>query len=87
MNILGLGNSVGTNGSELTGDVIVVKTFDELKSRRNEVKGKIVVFNMESKYSKVNYLTIYEKLVEYRLYGATFAAKYGAIAAMVIHLL
>ena len=30
MNILSLGGSVGTDGKELSADVIVVKSFDEL---------------------------------------------------------
>ena len=76
LNILGLGFSVGTNGAVLTSDVVVVKSFDELKNRSNEVKGKIVVYNFD-------YDTYGRKAV-YRKYGATFAAKYGATAVLVI---
>ncbi len=75
MNILGLGYSVGTNGLVLTGDVIVVKTFEELQNRSNEVKGKFVVYNFD--------YTGYGDQVIYRVYGATFAAKLGATAALV----
>ncbi|CAG2105142.1 unnamed protein product [Medioppia subpectinata] len=75
LNILGLGYSVGTNGTVLTGEVVVVKTFDELKNRSNEVKGKFVVYNFDFKG--------YGESVEYRGRGASEAAKYGAIAALV----
>jgi carboxypeptidase Q len=75
MNVLGLGYSVGTNGSVLTSDVIVVKTFEELQNRSKEVKGKFVVYNFD--------YTSYEDQVIYRIYGATFAATFGATAALV----
>ena len=78
MNILGLGYSVGTNGSVLTGDVIVVKTFEELQNRSNEVKGKFVVYNFD--------YTSYGLQAIYRGYGATAAAKFGATAALVCFL-
>ena len=75
MNILGLGYSVGTNGQVLTADVVVVKDFDELKRRSNEVKGKFVVYNFD--------FHSYGQQVQYRSYGASRAAQYGAVAALV----
>ncbi|XP_054158518.1 carboxypeptidase Q-like [Oppia nitens] len=75
LNILSLGYSVGTNGSVLTGDVIVVKTFDELKSRSEEVRGKFVVYNYDFKS--------YGESVKYRGQGASQAAQYGAIGALI----
>ncbi|XP_054158520.1 carboxypeptidase Q-like [Oppia nitens] len=75
LNILSLGYSVGTNGSVLTGDVIVVKTFDELNRRSQEVRGKFVVYN----YDFVSYF----ESVQYREYGASRAAQYGAIGALI----
>lgn len=72
--ILGLGSSIGTDG-ELTADVIVVKSFDELYSRSSEVDGKIVVYNEEF----VNY----DETVAYRAEGAAKAAEYGAVAALI----
>ena len=34
---LGLGGTVGTDGSDIVADVIVVHSFEELKQRQNEV--------------------------------------------------
>ena len=73
---MGLGHSVGTNSSVLTADVIVVKDFDELNRRSNEVKGKFVVYNFD--------FQSYGQSVIYRGYGASAAAKYGAVGALVI---
>ncbi|CAG2114029.1 unnamed protein product [Medioppia subpectinata] len=75
LNIMGLGYSVGTNGRVLSGDVVVVKSFDDLHKRSHEVKGKFVVFN----YAYETYSTS----VSYRINGASEAAKYGAIAALI----
>ena len=76
MNILSLGFSVGTNGNILTADVIVVKSYDELKNRSNEVKGKFVAYNFDYQG--------YGKSGAYRVYGASVAARYGAIGALVL---
>jgi carboxypeptidase Q len=75
MAILGLGGSVGTGNQVITAQVMVVKTFDELKMRGNEAKGKFIVFN----FDYVNYPVS----VEYRAIGASEASKYGALAALV----
>jgi len=79
MAILGLGGSVGTNKKTITAEVIVVKTFDELKSRGKEVPGKMVVYNFD--YHD------YPDQVQYRAIGASEAAKYGAVAALVYNYL
>jgi carboxypeptidase Q len=56
-------------------EAVVVRTFDELEKRKDEVKGKIVVYNQE--------WTNYYDSVEYRVLGAENAAKYGAVGALV----
>jgi len=73
-----LGSSVGTNGDTITAEVIVVKTFDELNNRSNEARGKIVVYNFD--------FESYGQQVQYRSTGASEAAKYGAVAALVLFL-
>lgn len=75
MNILGLGNSVATPTGGITGPVLVVKSFEELRKNAKKAKGKIVVFNQE-------YVS-YHATVNYRVHGATEAAKAGAVAALV----
>lgn len=70
-----MGGSVGTPSSGVTAEVMVVKSFDELENRKSEVKGKIVLFNVD--------FTTYGETVQYRMNGAVAAAKHGAIASII----
>ena len=70
MEILGVGGSIGTPKSGITSDVIVVRDFIELEQKKNQVKGKVVLFNVD--YSN------YGDVLKYRYSGASEAAKYGA---------
>ena len=70
-----LGGSVGTGSKELKGEVLVVNSFDDLKARAKDAKGKIVLYNVP--------FTTYGKTVQYRYRGASEAAKVGAIASLV----
>lgn len=73
--LLGLGNSVGTPVEGITGDTVVVRNFAELDALGEKVRGKIVVYNAP--------YTNYGATVQYRLNGASRAARYGAQAALV----
>ena len=73
--MLGLGNSVGTGVEGVTGDVIVIGSFDELEARSADVKGRIVLFNVA--------FTNYGQTVQYRSTGPSRAARHGAIAVLV----
>ncbi len=75
LQILGLGGSVGTPAEGITGEVLVVKSFDELEERRDEAQGKIVLFNVA--------FTSYGRTVQYRVNGAVRAAQAGAIASLI----
>nr|XP_012136205.1 PREDICTED: carboxypeptidase Q-like isoform X2 [Megachile rotundata] len=75
MAMLGVGSSVGTPPEGITAEAIVVNTFDELHRRKNEVRGKIVVFNQKF----VSYL----ETSDYRINGASVASRYGAVAALI----
>lgn len=55
--------------------VLVVESFEELKRRANEAVGKIVVFNQP--------FVSYGETVAYRAYGASEAAKVGAVATLI----
>lgn len=70
MEILGVGGSIGTPKSGITSDVIVVRDFSELEQKKNQIKGKVVLFNVD--YSN------YGDVLKYRYSGASEAAKYGA---------
>ncbi|XP_064484694.1 carboxypeptidase Q-like [Ornithodoros turicata] len=75
MDILGLGASVPTVDGGITARVVLVKTFDELERRKDEVNGSIVVFNPTWK----SYASYYP----YRTRGAVEASRHGALAALV----
>ena len=63
--------------------LIRVNNFDELEKRKNEVKGKIVFYNCPFEETFVRTFQAYGKNVMYRVYGASRAAKYGAVAVLV----
>ncbi len=44
--MLGLGNSIGTPSEGIEGEVIVVRSFSELDSSADRVRGKIVLYNV-----------------------------------------
>ena len=73
--ILGLGGSVSTRSEGTTGELMIVKSFDELTARKDEARGRIVLFNVV--------YTNYGETVRYRGGGASAAAKVGAVAALV----
>ena len=73
--VLGLGGSVGTGSKGLSGEVFVVNSFDDLKARAGEAKGKIILYNVP--------FTTYGETVQYRYRGASEAAKVGGIASLI----
>ncbi|HEX8720930.1 MAG TPA: M28 family metallopeptidase [Pyrinomonadaceae bacterium] len=75
LSMLGLGNSEGTPAGGLTAEAVVVRSFDELEALGERVRGKMVVYNVP--------FTNYGQTVAYRGAGASRAAKYGAVAAIV----
>lgn len=56
-------------------EVLVVQSFEELKRRGSEATGRIVVFNQP--------FVSYGETVAYREYGASEAAKVGAVATLI----
>jgi carboxypeptidase Q len=75
LQLLGLGNSIGTPAEGVTAEAIVVRNFIELDQLGEKVRGKIVVYNAP--------YTDYGATVNYRWAGASRAARYGAVAALV----
>ena len=75
LSMLGLGNSVGTPPAGITAEAVVVRSFDELDALGERARGKIVVYNVP--------FTTYGATVQYRGAGASRAARYGALAALV----
>jgi carboxypeptidase Q len=75
LQVLGLGNSIGTAPEGISAEAVVVRNFAELDRLGEQVRGKIVVYNAP--------FTNYGATVAYRLQGASRAARYGAVAALV----
>lgn len=83
LDIVALGNSVGTGNKPLTAEVLLVHSFDELEIRKDEVKGKIVFYNYKFNPTYVNTFLSYRDAGQYRGQGPSRASKYGAKAVIV----
>ena len=84
VNICALGGSVGTGAAGVLANVVEVKSFDELKLLGEKgVKGKIVFFNRPMDPKVIPMFSSYGGAVDQRGSGASEAAKYGAVGAVV----
>ncbi len=81
---LALGNSVGTGPRGLTAEVIEVQSLDEVeKLGREMIEGKIVFYNRPMDPTQLHTFNAYGGAVDQRGLGASRAARYGAVAAIV----
>ncbi len=82
-----LGGSIATPDDGLTGEIVVVKDFNELNALgRDKVAGKIVMFNykFDTDLQASGYGgAAYGQAVAYRFNGAAAAGRLGAIAVLV----
>ena len=84
LSITALGMSVGTGERGITGEVIEVHDFEELEALGSRsISGKIVFFNRPMAPTMINTFRAYGDAVDQRTKGASEAAKYGAIAAII----
>jgi hypothetical protein len=83
IDILALGNSIGTTSKGLIAPVIVIHSFDELEKRKRDVKGKIVFYNYPFNSRFIKTFMAYAEAVKYRSQGPSLAAKYGAVGTIV----
>jgi carboxypeptidase Q len=81
--LLALGGSIATMPGGVTADVVVVTSFEELRQRENEVRGKIVLFNRPMDPAQHDCFAAYGGAVDQRSRGASEAARVGARAALV----
>jgi carboxypeptidase Q len=75
MAMLGLGNSIGTPPGGLEAELLVVRSFYELDTAGERIRGRIVLFNVP--------FTNYGETVQYRSDGPSRAASHGAVAVLV----
>jgi carboxypeptidase Q len=82
LHMLGLGGSVGTPPGGIEAEVLVVGSFDELRARAAEARGRIVLFDVP--FTPVDApFDAYGDVVRYRSSGASEAARAGAVAALI----
>jgi len=70
-----LGGSIGTPKDGIIAEVVAVGSKEELLTIGEKAKGKIILF--DEKYKN------YGHNVQYRVWGADLASKYGAVAALI----
>lgn len=75
LQMLGLGGSIATPAGGITAPVLVVTSFDDLRARAAQARGKIVLFDVP--------FTTYRETVRYRVGGASEAARVGAVACLI----
>lgn len=85
--VTALGGSVATAPEGLTGEIVVVNSFDELnRLGRDKIQGKIVLFNYKFDREMQNSGfggAAYGQATQYRGGGAIAAGRLGAIAVLV----
>lgn len=84
VNICALGGSIGTGSAGISAQVIEVQNFEALKQLGTKnVQGKIVYFSRPMDPTLINTFAAYGGAVNQRGGGASEAARYGAVAAIV----
>lgn len=83
LDILALGNSLGSGKNGVKAPVILIKDFDELEKRKEEIKGKIVFYNYPFNPRYIVTMRAYGESGLYRRMGPSRAAKYGAVAVLI----
>lgn len=83
LDILALGNSMGTDPKGIYLQAILINDFKELEAKKDAVKGKIVVFNNIFDPRNPGTFKSYVETGTYRRAGPSMAAKYGASALLI----
>jgi hypothetical protein len=84
LNIVALGNSVGTPPNGINAEVVEVKNFKELDALgADKVKGKIVFYNYRMDPRYINTFQAYGDAGAYRGQGPSRAAALGAVGVIV----
>jgi carboxypeptidase Q len=83
LDVLALGNSIGTGPAGVKAGVVYCNNFDELEQQKDKVKGKIVFFNYPFNEKFLQPFRAYGDAGIYRRSGPSRAAKYGAVAVLI----
>jgi carboxypeptidase Q len=84
VNVCALGNAVGTGNRGVSGLVVEVSDFEQLKKLGTKnIQGKLVFFNRPMDPTLIHTFDAYSAAVDQRASGPSEAAKYGAIGVIV----
>lgn len=83
LNSITLGNTIGTPITGITAPIVEVTSLDEVDKLGTQVKNKIVFYNRPADQTKIRTFNAYGGAVDQRVFGASKAAKYGAIGVIV----
>ncbi|MBM3989107.1 MAG: M20/M25/M40 family metallo-hydrolase [Planctomycetes bacterium] len=83
LSLLALGGSVATPPGGVSAEVMVVTSFEELRARAAQARGKIVLFNRPMDPAQHDCFAAYGGAVDQRSRGASEASRVGARAALV----
>jgi hypothetical protein len=81
--VCALGGSVATPPEGVAGEVIEIRSWDELEQRAGEIAGRIVLFNRPMDAALLDTFAAYGGAVDQRSGGASRAARHGALAVLV----
>ena len=70
LDIVALGNSMGTGPKGIKAEVIEVRSFDDLESKKDKLKGKIVFYNYKFNDTYISTFLAYRDAGQYRGNGA-----------------
>jgi hypothetical protein len=84
LSALALGGSVGTVSGGVRGAVVKISSWEELAELGEEgIRGKIVYYSRPMDQTKIRTFEAYGAAVDQRVFGASRAARYGAIGVIV----
>ena len=84
LKMLSLGNSEGTGGKDVSGEIIMVKSMEEYeKLSPEQVKDKIVFFNYPFSHTYIETFRGYSDAAKYRTTAASLTAKKGGKFAII----
>ena len=79
-----LGGSIGTDGGVISGEIIEVNSWEEMRTiGKKKIKGKFVFYNRPMNPTFISTFMAYGRCVDQRHMGASEAAKFGAIGVIV----
>ena len=83
LDVIALGNSMGSGSKGVSAEVIEIKDFDDLEAKKDQLKNKIVFYSYPFNQRFIKTFMAYGDAVRYRGAGPSRAAQYGAVGAIV----